>query len=227
VNSPTPITIFETKTTEGATNAGVMQDKSGLIRDRSASGQPERIPDEIRSGQNHVQSPQSNTADPQRSNTTGIHTTTIDCLEADGPLVPITIHIPKRWKAEIQRIAMQEGESDSATARAFLGRGLQENIDMQYGAMLRPVIQDQIHKDIQSYSDRQANINLQTLNSAEQNRNLSIHILRFITDLVGSPDELPLIITASQQLAWDNVKNLHRKKTADQGAEEDYREWQS
>src|SRR5688500_4103641 len=146
--------------------------------------------DEIRSGQNHVQSPQSNTADPQRSNTTGIHITTIDCLEADGPLVPITIHIPKRWKAEIQRIAMQEGESDSATARAFLGRGLQENIDMQYGAMLRPVIQDQIHKVIQSYSDRTANISFQALYAAEQNRLMSIHILSFLTDLVDASDEL-------------------------------------
>jgi hypothetical protein len=227
VNSPTPLIIFETKTTEGATNAGVMQDKSGLIRDRSASGQPERIPDEIRSNQNSIQSPPSNTAAPQRSNTTGIHTTTNDFTEVDEPLVPITIHIPKKWKAEIQRIAAQDGESDSATARAFLGRGMQANIDMQYGAMLKPVIERAIRDNFQRYSDRQANINLQTLNSSEQNRNLSIHILRFITDLVDSPDELPVIITASQQLAWDNVKNLHRKKTADQGTEEDYREWQS
>jgi hypothetical protein len=227
VNSPTPIIIFETKTTEGATNAGVVQDKSGLIRDRAATGQPERIPDEIRLKQNHVQSPQSNTADPQRSNTTGIHTTTNDFTEVDGPLVPITIHIPKRWKEQIQGIAAQEGESDSATARAFLGRGMQAHIDMQYGAMLKPVIERAIRDNVHHYSDRQANINLQTLNSSEQNRNLSIHLLRFITDLVDSPDELPLIITASQQLAWDNVKNLHRKKTADQGAEEADREWQS
>jgi hypothetical protein len=227
VNSPTPIITLETKTTEGATNAGVVQDKSGLIRDRAAIGQPERIPDEIRSKQNHVQSPQSNTADPQRSHTTGMHTPTNDFPEGDGPLVPITIHIPKRWKAEIQRIAAQDGESDSAIARAFLGRGMQAHIDMQYGAMLKPVIERAIRDNLQRYSDRQATINLQTLNSSEQNRNLSIHILRFLTDLVDSPDELPLIITASQQLAWDHVKHLHRKKTADQGAEEDYREWQS
>jgi len=227
VNSPTPIIIFDTKTTKEATNTGVRQDKSGLIRDRSASGQPERILDEIRSNQNSIQSSPSNTADLQRSNTTGIHTTTNDFTEGDEPLVPITIHIPKKWKADIQRLAAQDGESDSATARAFLGRGMQANIDMQYGAMLKPVIERAIRDNVQRYSDRQANINLQTLTSSEQNRNLSIHILRFLTDLVDSPDELPLIITASQQLAWDNVKNLHRKKTADQGTEEDYREWQS
>jgi hypothetical protein len=204
-----------------------MQDKSGLIRDRAASGQPERTPDEIRSNQNRIHSSPSNTADSQRSNTTGIHTPTTDVIEGDAPLVPITIHIPKTWKAQIQRLAAQEGESDSATARAFLGRGMQANIDMQYGAMLKPVIERAIRDHLQRYSDRQAHINLQTLNSSEQNRNLSIHMLRFLTDLVDSPDELPLIITASQQLAWDNVKNLHRQKTADQGAEEAYREWQS
>jgi hypothetical protein len=227
VNSPTAITIFETKTTERATNAGVRQDKSGLIRDRAATGQPERTADEIRSNQDSIQSSPSNTAGPQRSDTIGIHTTTNDFTEVDEPLVPITIHIPKTWKAQIQRIAAQDGESDSATARAFLGRGMQANIDMQYGAMIKPVIERAIRDNFHRYSDRQANINLQTLNSSEQNRNLSIHILRFITDLVDSADELVPIIKSSQELALDNVKNLHRKKTADQGTEEDYREWQS
>ena len=61
---------------------------------------------------------------------------------------------------------------------------LQMDGDLHYGAMLRPVIQDQIHKDIQSYSNRNANINFQALYAAEQNRLLSIHILRFLTDLV-------------------------------------------
>jgi hypothetical protein len=151
-----------------------------------------------------------------------------DPIEFDGPLVPLTIQIPKRLKAEIQRLAAQEGESDSATARAFLGRGIQANIDMQYGAMLRPVIQDQIHKDIQSYSNRNATINWQALYAAEQNRLLSIHILRFLTDLVDASEELVPIITACQQNAWDNLK----KMTSDMpGAppqrEETNREWQS
>ena len=150
-------TLLETKATEGATNAGVMQDKSDLIRDRAASDQPYRTPDEIRSNQNRSQSPQSNTAAPQRSNTISSYVPQ-DPVEFDGPLVPLTVQIPKRLKAEIQRLAAQEGESDSATARAFLARGVQANIDMHYGAILRPVIQDQIHKDIQGFSNRNANI---------------------------------------------------------------------
>jgi hypothetical protein len=196
-----------------------MQDKIGLIRNRTASGQPYRTPDEMRSNANHVQSSQSNTP--------GIHISTIDLAEIDGPLVPITIQIPKQMKAEIQRIAAQDGKSDSCVARAFLGRGLQANIDMQYGAMLKPVIERAIHDNIQRYSDRIATINLQTLYSAEQNRNLSIHNLRFITDLVDSPDELPLIIKSCQELAWKHVTNLHRNKTATPATGEDDNEWQS
>jgi len=148
-------------------------------------------------------------------------------VEFDGPLVPLTIQIPKRLKAEIQRLAAQEGESDSATARAFLARGVQANIDMHYGAMLRPVIQDQIHKDIQSYSNRNANINLQALYAAEQNRLLSIHILRFLTDLVESPDELVPIITACQQNAWENITKMNSDIPTAPQREEDNREWQS
>ena len=131
MNSPTPIFILETKTTEGATNVGVRQDKSGLIRDRAASEQPYRTPDEIRSNQNSSQSPQSNTAAPQRSNTISSHVPH-GPVEFDGPLVPLTIQIPKHLKAKIQRLAAQDGESDSATARAFLARGVQANIDMQW-----------------------------------------------------------------------------------------------
>lgn len=203
-----------------------MQDKSGLIRDRSASEQPYRTPDELRSNQNSRQSPQSNTAAPQRSNTISSHVPQ-EPVEFDGPLVPLTIQIPKRLKAEIQRLAAQDDESDSATARTFLARGVQANIDMQYGTMLRPVIQDQIHKDIQSFSNRTANIGLQAYYTAEQARLLSIHILRFLTDLVESPDELVPIITACQENAWENIKKMNSDIPAAPVKKEDNREWQS
>jgi len=203
-----------------------MQDKSDLIRDRAASDQPYRTPDEIRSNQNRSQSPQSNTAAPQRSNTISSHVPQ-DPVEFDSPLVPLTIQIPKRLKAEIQRLAAQEGESDSATARAFLARGVQGNIDMQYGSMLRPVIQDQIHKDIQSFSNRTANISLQAYYAAEQARLLSIHIVRFLTDLVDSPDELVPIITACQENAWENITKMNSDVPVALQRKEFNREWQS
>ena len=203
-----------------------MQDKSGLIRNRSASDQPYRTADEIRSNQNRIQSPQSHTATPQRSNTISAQVPH-DPIEFDGPLVPLTIQIPKHLKAEIQRLAAEEGESDSATARAFLARGVQANIDMQYGAMLRPVIQDQIHKDIQAYSNGNFSMNWQALYAAEQTRILSIHILRFLTELVDSPDELVPTITAAQENAWENITKMNSDIPAAPQRQEDNREWQS
>ena len=215
MNGRTPITILEVRPQQEATNAGVVQDKSGLIRDRAASGQPERTADELRSDQNHVQSPPLNTSAPQRSHTTGIHPPPIDVIEADGPLVPLTIHIPKKWKAEIQRIAAQEGLSDSSTARAFLGRGMQAHIDMQYGAMIEPIIENAIARSIQAYSNRTANIGLQAYYASEQARILAIHLLRFLTELVESPEELPLIITTAQEEAWKHMAKMsHRKADA-------------
>jgi hypothetical protein len=216
---------LEVRSQKEATNTGVRQDKSGLIRDRAASGQPERTADEMRSDQNRVQSPPLNTAVPQRSYTSGIHTTPIDLSDEDGPLVPITIHIPKKWKAEIQRLAGQDGLSDSSTARAFLIRGMQANIDMQYGATLEPVIEKSIGRNIQSYSNRNANINLQAYYAAEQARILAIHTLHFLTDLVESPDELPLIIKVAQEEAWKNMTKLHSDKTTAPQKQEDDREW--
>ena len=87
-----------------------------------------------------------------------------------------------------------QGLTESEVVVNLVHKALQIDGDVHYGAMLRPVIQDQIHKDIQGYSNRNANINFQALYAAEQNRLLSIHILRFLTDLVDASDELVPII---------------------------------
>ena len=107
-------------------------------------------------------------------------------------------------------------------------RGVQQHVDMQYGATLEPVIEKSINRNIQSYSNRNANINLQALYAAEQNRLLSIHILRFLTDLVDASDELVPIITACQQNAWDNItKMFSDMPAAPPQRKETNREWQS
>ena len=119
-----------------------------------------------------------------------------------------------------------QGLSESEVVVNLVQKALQIDGDVQYGAMLRPVIQDQIHKDIQSYSNRTANIGLQAYYAAEQARILAIHTLRFLTDLVDSPDELPLIIKVAQEEAWKNMTTMNRHKAAT-GTQEDNREWQS
>jgi hypothetical protein len=134
---------------------------------------------------------------------------------------------PFATKAKIQALANANGLSESEVVVSLVQKALQIDGDVQYGAMLRPVIQDQIHKDIQSYNNRNASIGLQAYYAAEQARILTIHILRFLTDLVESPDELVPIIKASQEEAWKHMTNLNRHKTDAKASEEDNREWQS
>ena len=82
-------------------------------------------------------------------------------------------------------------------------------------------------KTSKAYSNRTANINLQALYTAEQNRLLSIHILRFLTDLVDASDELVPIITACQENAWENITKMNSDIPAALYRKEDNREWQS
>jgi hypothetical protein len=88
------------------------------------------------------------------------------------------------------------------------------------------LIKSAIHDNFQSYNNRTANISLQAYYAAEQARILAIHILRFVTDLVDSPDELVPIITAAQDEAWKHMTNLNRHKSDAQVAQEDDEEWQ-
>ena len=98
---------------------------------------------------------------------------------------------------------------------------------MQYGAMLRPVIQDQIHKDIQSYSNRNYSMNYQALYAAENARLLTIHVLSFVTDLVDASNELVPIITACQENAMENIKKMFSDVPIFPQKQEDDRGWQS
>jgi hypothetical protein len=63
--------------------------------------------------------------------------------------------------------------------------------------------------------------------AAEQNRLLSIHILRFLTDLVDASDELVPIITACQENAWKTITKMNSDIPTDPYKKEDNREWQS
>jgi hypothetical protein len=115
----------------------------------------------------------------------------------------------------------------SAVVADLIIRGVQQRVDMQYGATLEPVIEKSIDRNIQSYSNRTVNLGRQAYYAAEQARILNIHILRFLTDLVDSPDELSLIIKVAQEEAWKHMTNLNSDKTAAPAREETYAQWPS
>ena len=198
MNSSTPITILETKTTEGATNAGVRQDKETPRRLYTASEQPSNV-----QGVAFQHKTDENPPALQRPKHHG---------SQKRRVVPVTGCVPPFIADQLEQMRDQGGKqklSRSAVVANLIMRGVQQHVDMQYGATLEPVIEKSINRNIQSYSNRNANINLKALYAAEQNRLLSIHILRFLTDLVESPDELVPIITACQENAWENITKMN------------------
>ena len=70
--------------------------------------------------------------------------------------VQLTLWTNPIVKAEIQRIAKREGLSDSAVGAAFLEKALQQNADLEYGALLRPIIESAIKDNLQTMSTRLA-----------------------------------------------------------------------
>src|SRR4051794_24517710 len=169
----------------GKGDAAVGQDKIGPAADREASAPPERGAQELRSDPGKLPSSQS------------------------GVRVPVTAHIKPEVKAELARLARQgkkKGEwlSLSQTASALLEKGIQGTIDMQYGTLLKPIIEKEIKKGLQSFSNRSANLAVRAFYSAEQTRILVITLLSY---LLGDQTEiLPGLISQAQKEAHANLQ---------------------
>ena len=216
MNSRTPITILEAKPKQETTNAGVLQDKETPQRFNTASSQPSRV-----QGVAFQHKTDENPPALQRPKHHGSQKRQVG---------PVTGCVPRFIADQVEQMRDQGGKqklSRSAVVANLIIRGVQHNVDMQYGATLEPVIEKSIDRNIQTYSNRNANINLQAYYAAEQARILAIHTLRFLTDLVESPDELVPIIKVAQEEAWKNMTNLNRDKPATPATEEDDRAWQS
>ncbi len=87
--------------------------------------------------------------------------------------VHLTLWVKPIVKAELQRIAEEEGVSVSATGGALLERVLQQHIDMQYSALLQPIIANEIRKEMRSMSTRLAWLLVRVAFDAGQTRNLA------------------------------------------------------
>src|SRR5947207_9324072 len=68
--------------------------------------------------------------------------------------VHLTIWVRPVVKAELERIAKQEGLSTSTTGAAFLEKALQQNLHSQHTMLLDTVIEKAIARHMRSYSTR-------------------------------------------------------------------------
>jgi hypothetical protein len=129
--------------------------------------------------------------------------------------VEIGVCISPQLKAELDRLRCQGGAgreklSLSRVAGAFIEKGVQGTIDMQYGAMLKPVIETAVKKEIQGFASRSVNLAAQAFYAAEQGRILAITVLSLL--LGSQADALPGIITDSQKQAHENIKRHLREE---------------
>jgi hypothetical protein len=139
----------------------------------------------------------------------------------------VSSRIPHHVKTGLRQIAKENGWSESKVVATACEAYLEHDLGEKFGVRLAAQLTSAMHKALQSHSNRTANINLQAYYAAEQARILAIHTLRFLTDLVESPAELPLLIKVAQEEAWKHMTNLNRDKTAASAKEQDDESWQS
>jgi hypothetical protein len=109
-------------------------------------------------------------------------------------------------KSELERLAAQEGLSISATAAAFLERALQQHVDLQYSALLEPIIKSAIRKELQANSSRQSWLMARNVFASEHTRNLVTNILGLICRQQKMTEEnLKTIIAMTKQTAKGNL----------------------
>src|ERR687896_40686 len=109
------------------------QDKDRISSDHPATPQPASV--------NFVSRSEGTNQRSARSHSPLVHKSRTEHLNVwVDPLV----------KSHLQRLAAQEGLSLSATTAAFLERSLKEQVDLEYSALLEPIIKSAIQKEMQA-----------------------------------------------------------------------------
>jgi hypothetical protein len=146
---------------EGRPHGGVRQDKRFAESARAASQQASRSATGQRAHpmkNESVRSPLANTGSHKK--------------------VKITLWVNPVVKAILERLATRNRLSLSATAGALLERAVQQNIDMEYGALLESVIQSAVSRHMRAFASRIALLQVRIAFSAEQTRSILSEVLR-------------------------------------------------
>jgi hypothetical protein len=89
----------------------------------------------------------------------------------------VTLWVDPRVKTHLARLAEQEGLTVSASGGALLERALQQNADLQYGALLTPIIETAIARQMRGIATRLAWLLVRVAFDAGQTRSLVTNIL--------------------------------------------------
>jgi hypothetical protein len=173
----------------------VRQVKSAAVCERIASGQPARPAPVMRAHQEESQPPRT-----QNNNTPNRKT------------VPLTLWVKPFIKAEVQRLVgleKQQGKEDvslSSVGGAFLERGLQQNVDMKYGALLGPIIENAIDRRMRARDNRLVALLVRIAFETGQIRGIVTNNLAIQPGI--TEDIIQTVLTKSEE---DAKKNITRK----------------
>jgi hypothetical protein len=106
-------------------------------------------------------------------------------------------------KSHFQQLAAAEGLSLSATTAAFLERSLQEHVDLQYSALLTPVIETAIDKRMRLRDNRLAALLVRNAFETNQTRALVTNILGKQPGM--TEETLKTILTMTRNAAKGNL----------------------
>jgi hypothetical protein len=167
-------------------DASVRQDKTARTRGRAASAQPEPREKSARSRGTDNKTERSKNHGSSKRKT-----------------VHLVLWVKPIVKAELKRLAEQEGLSMSKAGAAFLERALEQNIDMQYHALLEPIIKTVIREEIHKYTSRIAVLLARSVFASEQTRSLTTNILGRQAGV--TEDLLKNILAMTQKAAKANI----------------------
>jgi hypothetical protein len=161
---------------------GVGQDKRALDSARHASPQPAQVTNRVRA--QHTPPPRTRTTPHQRAE-------------------KITVWVRPGVKAEIARIAAQQGLSISATGAAFLEEAVRQHLHVQHAVLLQPIIEQAIRQQMKGLSTRLAWLLVRVAYDAGQTRSLVTNILGRQAGV--TPDQLKTILEHSGKAAKGNI----------------------
>jgi len=140
----------------------VRQDKRAYTSARTASRQPVRADIPMRSDALTTNSPRSQKP-----------------LVATGPKVPLTLWVEPIVKADVLRRAKESGGkiSPSEAGAALLKKGMQADLDVQYGALLTPVFENILKRYMVARDNRLALLLVRACIGIEQTRSIAVNTL--------------------------------------------------
>jgi hypothetical protein len=167
----------------------VRQDKSAFAVHRPASGQP--------ASQEKVMLSQQVSNNPPRSP---------EKPSRQQKAVVITLWVKPELKTELKRIAEQDGVSISAAGGAFLHKALQQNADMQYGALLGPIIEKAIDRRMRARDNRLVALLVRIAFETGQIRGIVTNNLAIQPGITN--ENIQTVLTESEKEAKANITRL-------------------